>query len=241
MLSIKKIIIILSVFTLLSCVSKQEINIDSEGRGSCTVGIELSSFYTEYIKDLSDAAGSGNDDGEDIPLFNKEMIVKAFETYSDAELIDVKIHGNNSLQIEFKFNSTDEILKEESGNPVLDFKNKGEIKVLSFNLNTENYIYLDRMFGLSSNPVLSALTPQSENPYTDDEYLDMVDFVFSDYDDTGSAVSSVENAVVEITVNTTGEIINASGEVNGKTAIFRIPLIRFLTLSKPISFSLEYK
>ena len=239
MLSVKKIIILLSVFTLLSCVSKQEINIDSEGSGSCTVGIELSSFYTEYIKDLSDAAGSS---GDEIPLFDREMIIKSFESYSDAELTDVKICRNNSLKIEFKFNSTDEILKEGSGNPVLDFKHKGNIRVLSFNLNAENYIYLDRMFGFSENPVLSALTPQCENPYTDAEYLDMVDFVFSDYDEAGNAVSSVENAVVEITVNTSGKIIKAGkGEVTGKKAVFRIPLIRFLTLSEPVSFSLEYE
>ena len=236
MLFRKSLLTVLFISALLSCTSKQEVNIDTAGKGSCTVRVDLNSYFTDYLTDLSDA-GSSN---EEFSVFNREMIENSFIQHSNADLTDVRINGSR-LEVDFRFNNPGEILKENKLNPVIEYRRRGGVSILSFNLNTENYRALSRMTGLDDNPVLSALTPQPENPYTNDEYLDMVDFAFSDYEGGEKAALTTAKAVIEITVKTGGKIIKAdNGVITGGTVVFKIPLLKFLTLSSPVVFSVEY-
>ena len=228
---------LISVF--ISCTARQDINIDRSGKGSCTVRVELNSFFTDYLKDLSDAAGSSDND---FSVFEKQMIEEIFSKHSAAELADVRIKGSGSLEVDLKFNNPGDILNENKLNPVISYNRKGDLSILSFNLNLENYRALSSLTGLADNPVLAALTPQVENPYSHDEYLDMLDFVFSDYEGGEAAPLTVSKSMVEIDIETDGKIERAeNGAVIGRKAVFRIPLLNFLTLSKPVVFSVEYR
>ncbi len=234
-------IITASALVLLSfsCSSRQDINIDSSGRGSCTVRIDLDSFFTEYLRDLSDAAGSLEGD---FYVFDRQEIEESFRKHSDAELTDVRIRGSGSIELDISFSNPEEILRENAINPVIEYSRKDGISILSFNLNTENYQALSRMTGLADNPVLAALTPQPDNPYTNDEYLDMIDFVFSDYEGGDRAAMTVSKAEMEINIETSGEVLRAeNGKAYGSRAVFRVPLLRFLTLSSPVEFSVSYR
>ena len=235
----KILIITVLILPFISCTARQNINIDRSGKGSCTVRVELNSFFTEYLKDLSDAAGSRDDD---FAVFDRQMIENTFFKYSDAELTSVRIKGSSTLEVDIRFNNPGDILNENEMNPVISYSRKGAISLLSFNLNLENYKALSSMTGIADNPVLAALTPQVEKPYTHDEYLDMLDFVFSDYEGGEEAAVTVSRAMVEIDIETDGEILKAeNGAVIGGKAVFRIPLLNFLTLSKPVEFSVEYR
>ncbi len=214
-------------------------NIDSSGRGSCTVSVDLNSFFIEYLKDLSDAAGSSD---EDFVVFDRQMIEESFKKHSNAELTDVRIKGSGSLEIDVKFNNPGDIFKENKLNPVVFFSRKNGNSIITFNLNIENYKVLSRMTGLADNPVLNALTPQVDRPYTNDEYLDMVDFVFSDYEGGDIAALTVSKSVIIINIEAGGRIVKAeNGSFEGNKAVFKIPVLKFLTLSKPVEFSAEYR
>ena len=70
----------------------------------------------------------------------------------------------------------------------------------------------------------------------------MLDFVFSDYEGGDTAPLTVSKSMIEVNVETDGEILKAeNGRVVGNRAVFRIPLLKFLTLSEPVEFSLEYR
>ena len=234
----KILIIAVLISAMLSCTAEQNINIDRSGKGSCTVSVELNSFFADYLKDLSDAAGSS----ADFTVFDKKIVEETFKKHSDAELSDVRIKGRGGLEVDIRFNRPGDILNENRLNPVISFTRTGNISILSFNLNLENYEALSRMTGLADNPVLAALTPQTENPYTNDEYLDMLDFIFSDYEGGDTAPLTVSKSMVEINIETDGKILKAEkGHVIGNKAVFRIPLLKFLTLSEPVEFSVEYR
>ncbi len=235
----KSLSVIALFITLISCTSKQDITINSSGKGSCTFSVELDSFFIDYLRDLSDAAGSGSDN---FSVFERAAIEEAFNQYSDAVLSDVRISGSGKLEVDLSFSNPEEILKENTRNPVLKFSRKGNTSLLSFNLNMDNYSVLSRLVGLADNPVLSALTPQPDNPYSNDEYLDMVDFVFSDYKGGDMAALTVSRAMVEINIKTEGKVLRAdNGRITDTGVAFRIPLLKFLTLSSPVEFSVEYR
>ena len=240
----KKYFFNISVFLLLfsaliSCTARQDMDIDTSGRGRCTLSVDLNSFFVDYLKDLSDAAGNS---GEDFVVFNRQMIEKSFEKHSNAELADVRIKGSGSLEVDVKFNNPGDIFRENTLNPVISFERKNSSSIISFNLNIENYKALSRMTGLADNPVLNALTPQVERPYTNDEYLDMVDFVFSDYEGGDTAALTVSKSMVEISIEAGDRIIKAeNGSFKDNKAVFKIPVLKFLTLSKPVEFSVEYR
>ncbi len=241
--SYKHILGILVAITIIllsaSCTARQNINIDKTGKGSCTVKIELNSFFVNYLQDLSDAARSSESDST---LFDKKVIKEIFKQYSAAKLSDLRIKGNSFLEADIVFNNPGDILYENKLNPVISYSSDSGISTLSFNLNLENYKALSIMTGLDTNPVLAALLPQPENPYTSDEYLEMLDFIFSDYEGGDKAALTVAKSMVEIAVTTDGEILYAQNAKAEKgRAVFKIPLLDFLTLSKPVVFSVKYR
>ena len=161
----KSLLITVLLAAVLSCSAEQDVKIDRSGKGSCTVRVELDSFFVDYLKDLSDAAGSS----ADFTVFDSRIIKETFIKHSSAELADVRIKGRGSLEVDVRFNQPGDILNEDRLNPVISFSRSGNSSILSFNLNLDNYTALSRMTGLADNPVLAALTPQTENPYTNDE------------------------------------------------------------------------
>ncbi|MCL2480231.1 MAG: hypothetical protein FWF38_00820, partial [Spirochaetaceae bacterium] len=120
-------------------------------------------------------------------------------------------------------------LSESSGN-----------KKIKFIFDKNKYRIVSKKFLIEENPILSRLAPYPDEPFTEDEYLDTADYVFSEY--SKDAVAIIKNCFVDIEINIKGKIVSAKGgKISGSKAVFSIPVVKFLTLYEPIHLEVIYR
>jgi hypothetical protein len=229
---------------ILSCSSRQVIDVSENGDIHCKIEIELTKMFADYIRDLSDAAGTG---AAPESYFDTQQIRSAFSSLEGVKLekISSGTASKPELKLAFSVENNAESLKgikgaNPAGDEIFSFSESSGIKKISFYLDRINYRKISSAFAFEDNPVLAGLTPQPDNPYSGEEYLELVDYVFSEY--TSDAASVIKNSFVDIEINVKGKIQKAEGgKIKGNSASFRIPVINFLTLYNPVHFEIEYR
>ncbi len=221
-----------------SCSSKQVINVAENGDILCSVDIRLTKMFADYINDLSEAAGSG------VPksYFDTERIREAFTTLDGVTLEKISNSSRPELKLSFTVKNNAGTLKEASSGAggIFRFSEKEGVKTISFLLDRKNYKKVSGAFAFDDNPVLAGLTPQVDNPYTEEEYLELVDYVFAEY--SPDAGKMVKESSVDVEINVKGKILRADGgKYSGSKAVFNVPVLKFLTLEKPVMLEIEYR
>lgn len=235
-----------SAFLLTSCSSRQQIDVLENGDISCKVEIKLTDMFLNYLEDLSALAGV-SESGE-ASFFDIAEIEKSFEEIDGITFQKAYSPSTEVLNLEFIVNSGAKAIEAGEASDIFTFSgaDASGVKTLSFRLNLENYSKIEKSFGISENPVLLGFTPQVDNPYTTEEYYDIIDFIFEDY--TANAAKILEKSFIEVEMNVRGEIISATAEggsvtvsESNKQAVFKAPTVVFLTLENPIAFEVKYK
>ena len=244
----------------ISCSSKQVINVAENGDISCSVEIRLTKMFTSYINDLSEAAGTGE---EIESYFDVNRIKEAFTALEGVSLEKISPASSSKpeLKLSFVVKNNAEGIKSSAAEGIFSFSENSGIKKITFNLDRNNYRKLNKAFAFEDNPVLAGLTPQADNPYTEKEYLELADYVFGEYAASlGSGNSSgstkgadsgrtapapgkiISECYAEVEINVKGKVTRADGgKITGSRASFKIPVIRFLTLDKPVFLEIEYR
>ena len=113
---------------------------------------------------------------------------------------------------------------------------------MKFHIGRDNYKALDEVFEISGNPILSGLAPQIDKPYSNKEYVDLLEYVFEDYLEKGeSAQNILDKSYVQLNIKTSGKVLSSDkGSFKGNSLWIKLPLVDFLTLEKTIEFSFSY-
>ncbi|MDX9802212.1 MAG: hypothetical protein RBT69_12850 [Spirochaetia bacterium] len=249
------LILSFTVIIIFSCSTKQVINVAENGDISCNVEIKLTRMFTSYIDDLSEAAGTG----EKIEsYFDVNQIKESFSSLEGISLEKISDSSKPELKLSFSVKNNAQGIKSSAAGEIFSFTENNGIKKISFNLDRKNYEKLNKAFAFDDNPVLAGLTPQVDNPYSEEEYFELVDYVFGEYaaslgsseQDSGGNPSAktltpgkiISECFVDVEVNVKGKVMRADGgKISGSRANFKIPVIRFLTLSDPVFLEVEYK
>ena len=228
------IIVIAILFILFSCSAKQTIDIAENGDISCSLNIKITELLASYIDDLSDAVGVSKDSYYDI-----NQIRNSFASYNNVTLQAVSTPTKYDLNLRFTIkNSAKGIAEATDG--ILTLSESNGNKKMTFLFDLDKYRIIAEKFLIEENPILSRLAPYPDDPFTEEEYLDTVDYVFSEY--SKDALSIIKNCSVDIEINVKGRIISAKGgRISGSKATFSIPVVKFLTLYEPISLEIEYR
>ncbi len=254
------LIISAAAFLFPSCSSKQVINVAENGDISCNVEIKLTKMFTSYINDLSEAAGTGV---EIESYFDINRIKEAFSTLEGISLEKISPASSSrpELKLSFIVKNNAEGIKSSTAAGMFSFSESSGIKKITFNLDRNNYRKLNKAFAFEDNPVLAGLTPQTDNPYSEEEYLELADYVFGEYaaslgngnsSGRGSGADSgktgpapgkiISDCYADVEINVKGKVTRADGgKINGSRVSFKIPVIRFLTLDKPVFLEIEYR
>ena len=219
------------------CTVRQDIGISAGRGGEVFIDLELNPVFVKYISDLSEVTGRSASEG----IFNTEEISSAISDYPGTEPVSVTSPDSSRLNIILRSGDFTQVLPAEY-EPLVRIEDSKGIRTVSFHLGADNYGALDRIFGISGNPVLSPLAPQTGNPYSEEEYVSLVDYIFADYlDKSVTAEKILKESVVQLNIRTSGNIIFSDmGEYKGNLLKVRIPAVRFLTLDKPVNFSFRY-
>ena len=145
------------------------------------------------------------------------------------------IEEGNRYTLSFDFDDITEALSAlgGSGFSVL----KGDENSLSFYLDINNYAQLKEMIPFLSDPNFEVYGPEYNQGMSEADYLDMIFYLLGE-----EAPEALQTSLVTINVTLLGEIISAEGvTVTGANSFtYAFPLIDFLLLAEPMSFSVTW-
>ena len=155
-----------------------------------------------------------------------QFFLDLLEDFSDFES-----KSGYSIMDEAMLNLTDRI---NSSNTLLSLE---ENKV-ALNLTYDNYDELESVIPFLSDPNFEVYGPRYSNGMTEEEYKDMISFLLGE-----EGVEALEKSFVSIDIRTPGDITGTKGamKIGSRRAVFSFPIIDFLLLNEPLTFSVEWK
>lgn len=235
-------------FSISSCSSRQDIYISDTGEGSVSIDINLDNMLTSYAGDL--LGGFSGPDQKNVQLFDIQKIKNTVMELEGVFLTDISSGNSENLHLNFSFKNPADIFKNplDTGIPdLISFSTtkKGNRirKKLNLFLTKDNYRAVTALLGLENSEVLDTFGPQ-ENPYTSSEYLDLMDYMFEEYETSANIRTIVRTSKIIINLKTDGQIVlNKGCKVldSGSSVIIEIPLLDIVTLEKPIEVSVEWE
>ena len=232
-------VLVLALVLLLSfsCTVKQDLTIKSGKDGEIFIDLELNPVFVRYINDLSETTGKSAKSG----IFNTEEITRELKEYPSARPVSVVSPEPSKLILIVKTENYTKLLPDKYV-PFIRISDSGKVRTVKFHIGRDNYKALDEVFEISGNPILSGLAPQIDKPYSNKEYVDLLEYVFEDYLEKGeSAQNILDKSYVQLNIKTSGKVLSSDkGSFKGNSLWIKLPLVDFLTLEKTIEFSFSY-
>ena len=240
------LMIIFLVAVLGACSSRQDVYISNTGEGNISVDVKLDNMVVQYSRDL--LGGFSNTETEEIKLFDTDKISYIVSDLESVSLTDISSDSSDILHLELDFKDPGMILDkpEIPGTPdVISFSRKSSgnvvIKQLKLYLSRKNFNTVTALVGMKDTEVMDTFGPQ-ENPYSEGEYLDLMEFLFEEYESSWRIRSILKSSEIIINLQVDGKIVECSGCTgSGSTAEIRIPLLDIVTLEHPIEVTVEWE
>ncbi|MEA1912062.1 MAG: hypothetical protein U9N32_10395 [Spirochaetota bacterium] len=241
------IITIVAVFFFLNgCSSRQDIYISDTGEGSVSIDVNLDKMLTAYAGDL--LGGFSDIDTSEINLFDTIKISRTISELESVYLTNIRTDSSETLHLELDFTDPGKIFNESEVLDIPDLitfstrkagsRNRKKISLYLSKNNFNTALYL---VGMKDSEILETFGPQ-DNPYSESEYLDLMEFLFEEYESPYKIRLLIQSSEVLINLNIDGEIINCDGcTFSGPTAVIVIPLLDIVTLEKPIEVAVEWE
>jgi len=236
----------LIIFFLNGCSSRQNVYISDTGEGTVSIDINLDDMLTSYAGDL--LGGFSNTNSSEINLFDIKKISSTISDLESVSLTGISSESSEILYLELGFMDPGKIFdkSELPGTPdLISFSirkvgNKDRKKI-SLYLSKDNISTALSLVGMKDSEILETFGPQ-DNPYTNSEYLDLMEFLFEEYESSWKIRSIIKSSEVLINLKVDGRIINCDGcTFSGSTALIVIPLLDIVTLENPIEIVVEWE
>lgn len=227
----------IALFLLLllsSCVVTENITLTDGENGSSYADIAIDPFFLSVLEDLSTFS-----DGTGVTIMDDAMVNLAslINSSEESENASIMTDGEGKRYIlSFDYSSLTSLLKDlNSGkeNTLLSLTSSS----VSFNLSLDNYSELKSVIPLLSDENFEVYGPEYSFGMTEDEYYDMISFLLGE---EGPEV--LKKSYVTVSVTLPGTVKTVSGAVkSGENSItYTFPVIDFLLLNTPLSFSAEW-
>lgn len=232
----KTVPLILSAIVFLSsCTVSQALEAQSALSGTAETKLEVDQFFLDLLEDFSDFESKSGYSIMDEAMLNLTDRINSSSSSSSVKLLT---DGNSrKYVISFDYSSLEKLVYDLNGgkdNTLLSLeKNK-----VALNLTYDNYDELESVIPFLSDPNFEVYGPRYSNGMTEEEYKDMISFLLGE-----EGVEALEKSFVSIDIRTPGDITGTKGamKIGSRRAVFSFPIIDFLLLNEPLTFSVEWK
>lgn len=227
-------ILLLSILILSACSVVEDVNISNNLSGTSSTDIEVYPFFIEVLNDFS----------EFLPENEGEIMDKAIIDFSaslsntgKAENVSVHKTGDNRYLVSFEFHSIEELINSLGQNSTQSVLSQ-TTNSLSFYLDINNYAELKTAIPFLADPQFEVYGPEYNIGISEADYLDMITYLLGE-----EGPEAITESLISINIKTPGSITKAEGlrKTGDKSAVYEFPLIDFLLLAEPMSFTLEWK
>jgi hypothetical protein len=223
------------IILLSSCTVTETLTAETGYSGSSKSDVTVDPFFLSVLEDFSSFSS-----GDGYTIMDDAMVGFADRVNSSSASSNTGIVSDGEGKryiISFDYSSLTSLLKDLNngeGNTLLSVTSSS----ISFNLSMDNYSELKSVIPFLSDSNFEVYGPEYSNGMTEDEYKEMITFLLGD-----ESPAALDNSTVSITITTPGNITSVTGAVKtgAKTAVYTFPIIDFLLLNDPISFSVKWK
>ncbi len=238
------LVIIAAVIVLTaSCTINQKIAMKIDGSGMGEASMVMHPVLMQYSMDLMESFGTSGGNGS--KLFDLDQIKAGFAEKRSVDLLSAFVPSPDKLELKIGFKSLEQVFAEsaESGvDRLVTFTQTGGTKKISLNLTAENFNQVAALTPEGNSDLLALFGPQPANPYSEEEYMEMIEYAFYEYTEDVSISDIMNLSFVTLEIAVDGRIISQKGgKQNGNSVVFKIPLIKLLTLNKPLKYEIVFK
>ena len=221
----------LLIFT--SCTVSEELVLKSEKSGSSSSDIKVEQFFVDVLEDF----------GEFLPSSDQSIMDEAMNGFSGqldkastTSNVVFKKNGTNNYSLDFDFSDVETLLSElGAGNQsLLKIQNNS----MTFYVDINNFEELTKIVPFLADPNFEVYGPLYNQGTTEEDYLDMIYYLLGE-----EGPDAISNGLVTINIKVSGQITSIQGakKTSSTTAEFAFPIIDFLLLNKPLTFTINWR
>ena len=205
-------LIALIVFLLSACTVTEELTINSDRSGESVSDIHVEQFFIDVLDDFA----------EFLPENDESIMDSAISGYVNGMTGIVSIEksswektGENEYLISFSYSSLEELLSD-------------------FNADEQTLL---KIVPFLADPNFEVYAAEYNQGMSEEDYLDMIYFLLGE-----DGPEAIRNGQVTMDITVPGTITATEGceAIDSNTIRFSFPIIDFLLLNEPISFSAEW-
>ena len=220
----------------------QDVTVRLSGSGEAEVRVELRPVFIDYLLALAEVAEDADADrlaaGE---LFDVSEVEAAIAEWPGVEAARIATPTPEQLDLHLIFDDLPAAFvptaSDSGATPLISLTGSAR-RTLSVHLDSENYHQLTTLFPVLEHPLVISLGPQPDLEVTDDEYLEMMQFVLGD-----GGPPAILDSEVKVRVQVEGRVVEQQGgelQEDGSVLI-TIPLLRILVLDQPLDYRIVFE
>lgn len=235
LIGMKKILLplIALVFVLTSCTVTESITLAQDKSGTSYSDINVEQFFVDVLEDF----------GEFLPSSDKSIMDEAMEGFSNqlagipsTTSVSFEKKGTNSYALSFDFSSVDSLIAElgAESQSLLSISDNS----LKFFVDINNFEELTKIVPFLADPNFEVYGPLFNQGTSEEDYLDMIYYLLGE-----EGPDAISNGVVTIDITVPGDIttLQNATKASTNTARFTFPIIDFLLLNEPLTFTINWE
>lgn len=231
--TMKKIIIsALSVIALASCTVTENIAI-TEANITSSSFIYVEDFFLDVLLDFSEFLPE-----DDSSIMDNAIASFGGEIEKKPSIIEASTAtlGENEYNIEFSFSDLEAFFSDFSlsAQSLITLSDSH----FAFYLDINNYEELKEMVPFLGDSNFEVYGPEYNQGMSEEDYLEMISFLLGE-----EGPEAIENGLVTVNIEVPGTITatESAVKVNDSIASYSFPIISFLLLNEPLSFSIDWE
>ena len=226
------VILISMMMLLASCTVTETIDVTASDSGKSTTDVQVEQFFIDVLYSFADFLPEENADimGNAVADLSSQL-----ESLPSVESPSIETVEENHYRLSFDFTDIAELITD------LGISEQSIFSIgdnsFSFYLDINNYPELKTIVPFLADPNFEVYGPEYNQGMSEADYLEMIYFLLGE--EGPDAISNGE-VTINITVPGTITSVENAEQISENTISYSFPVIAFLLLSQPLSFSASW-
>ena len=223
---------LLALLLISSCTVTENLDIYNKDSGSSTANIKVEQFFIDVLEDF----------GEFLPSSDQSIMDEAMEGFSaqlnnstSTETVAFKKTGTNAYELRFDYTNISSLLAD------LGAPNQSLLQMtdnsMKFYVDIDNFEELTKIVPFLADPNFEVYGPMFNQGTSEEDYLDMIYYLLGE-----DGPDAIKNGSISVYINVPGKITNLehATKIDKNTALATFPIIDFLLLNEPLTFTINW-
>ncbi len=226
-------LLVLVILILTGCTVTETLSFNRTGGGKSSADINVEPFFIEVLEDFGEFLPQGEQSIMDSAMSG---FASQLDKSTSTESVTFRRIEENHYDITFSYSNLSSLVVDlgATNQSIVTETNNS----FRFYVDINNYDELTKVVPFLADPNFEVYGPEYNQGTTEEDYLDMIYYLLGE-----EGPDAIKNGLVTIRLKTPGTItqVNGAKRISSTEAEFTFPIIDFLLLNKPITFSVSWR